>query len=177
MFLLSWEFNTDIYTYTDCEQFPCISPRPGGLLTFGELSKIFSRNLRIAEIVLLMTISSWNFVRGPKSMLWAHVQSFSLKFLPYIWFLVWYIFARLFWRAHETLMKHPPDYLTYISRIPYPQTRITSLRSSMLPEENVFTAAVISEIGYQMPLYVCLWHVEISRPYHHINHHDFQVPC
>ena len=49
-------------------------------LTFRELSKIFSRNLCIAEIVLLMRISSRNFVRVPKAMLWAHIQSFSLKF-------------------------------------------------------------------------------------------------
>ena len=51
-------------------------------LTFGELSKILSRNLCIAEIVLLMRISSWNFVRVPKAMLWAHAQSLSLKFSP-----------------------------------------------------------------------------------------------
>ena len=49
-------------------------------LTFRELSKIFSRNLCIAKIVLRMRISSWNFVCVPKAMLWAHVQSFSLKF-------------------------------------------------------------------------------------------------
>ena len=51
-------------------------------LTFRELSKIFSWNLCIAEIVVLMRISSWNFVRVPKAWLWAHVQSFSLKLSP-----------------------------------------------------------------------------------------------
>ena len=36
-------------------------------LTFRDLSKIFSRILWIAGIVLLMRISSWNFVRVPKA--------------------------------------------------------------------------------------------------------------
>ena len=53
---------------------------PGGCFTNASraLQKILS-NLCIAEIVLLMGISSWNFVRVPNVMLWAHVQSFSLK--------------------------------------------------------------------------------------------------
>ena len=59
----------------------------GVSLTFRKLSKVFSRNLCIAEIVLVMRISSWNFVRVPKAMLWAHIQSFDLKFSPYIRFL------------------------------------------------------------------------------------------
>ena len=55
----------------------------GGVsLSFCELSLIFSWNLCTAEIVILMRISSWNFVRVPKTMLWTHVQSFSLKFSP-----------------------------------------------------------------------------------------------
>ena len=83
---------------------------PGGFvsLTFCELSKIFSRNVCVAEITLLMSISSWNFVRVHKAMLWAHVQSFTLKFSPSMWFLTLYFFARLFWRARETLVKQPP---------------------------------------------------------------------
>ena len=51
-------------------------------LTFHELSKIFSRISCTAEIVLLMRISSWHFVRVPTEMLWTHVQSFSLKLSP-----------------------------------------------------------------------------------------------
>ena len=91
----------------------CISQRWGvellGVvaLTFCKLSKIFSRNLCIAEIVLLMIISSWNFVHKPKAMLWAHIQIFSLKLSPQMWFLALCIFARLFWRAPETLVKQP----------------------------------------------------------------------
>ena len=55
--------------------------RTGGVsLTFRELSKIFSRNLYIIKIALLMRISSFNFVTVPKAWLWAHVQRFSLKF-------------------------------------------------------------------------------------------------
>ena len=78
-------------------------------LMFCELSKIFSWKLCIAEIVLLMRISSWNFVRVPKAMLWAHVQSFSLKFSTQMWFLALCIFARSFWRAREMLVKQPPE--------------------------------------------------------------------
>ena len=67
-------------------------------LTFRELSKIFSRNLYITKIV-----------RVSKAMLWAHVQGFSLNSQHeyYIWHL--YIFARSFWKARETLVKHPPS--------------------------------------------------------------------
>ena len=49
-------------------------PLGGVSLTFREFSKIFSQNLCIAEIILLMRISSWNFVRVPKAM----QPSFSL---------------------------------------------------------------------------------------------------
>ena len=73
---------------------------------FRKLSKIFSLNLCIAEIILLMRISSWNFILEPKATLWAHVQNFSLKFLPQMWFLVLYIFTRIFlensWNVSET---------------------------------------------------------------------------
>ena len=84
-------------------------------LRFCMLSKIFSRNLCITEIVLLMRISSWNFVREPKAMLWAHVQSFSLKFSTWMWFPALCIFARLFWRVRETIVQQPPG--TLLSRL------------------------------------------------------------
>ena len=80
--------------------------------TFRELSTIFSRNLCIAKIVLLMIISSWNFVCVPKAMLWTHVQSFSLKFSPQMGFLALCVFARFLWRARETLVKQPPGFWT-----------------------------------------------------------------
>ena len=54
----------------------------GVSLKFRELSKKFFQTMCIAEIVLLMRISSLNLVHVPKTMLWAHVQSFSLKFSP-----------------------------------------------------------------------------------------------
>ena len=88
----------------------CLPPAswgPSGL--FRELFKIFSRNLCFADIVLVVRISNWNFIRVPKAMLWAHVQSFNLKFSPLMWFLVLSIFRRLFWRARETLVKQPPE--------------------------------------------------------------------
>ena len=55
-------------------------------LTFCELSKIFSRNLGMAEMVFPMRISSWNFVHVPKALLGAHAQSFSLSFSSWVWF-------------------------------------------------------------------------------------------
>ena len=82
---------------------------------FQELSKIFSWNLCIAEIILLVWISSWNFVRVPKAMLWAHIQSFNLKFSPELWFPALCIFTRLCWRAREMLVKQPPDTVAILS--------------------------------------------------------------
>ena len=49
-------------------------------LTFRELSKIILRKYTMPEMTFIMRISCWNFVRAPKAWLWAHVQSFSLKF-------------------------------------------------------------------------------------------------
>ena len=75
-------------------------------LTFRELSKKISRNLCITQIVLLMRISSWNFVRVP--CFW-HTYNFS------DWnshhkcdFWCCLFFARIFWGARETLVKLPP---------------------------------------------------------------------
>ena len=75
-----------------------------------EVSNIFSRNLGIMKIGFLMRISSWNFVYLPREWLWTHMQSSSLKFSPQMWFLALYIFARLFWRAWEMLVKQPPGH-------------------------------------------------------------------
>ena len=55
-----------------------------------------------------MGISSWNFVRMPKAMLLAPVKSFRLKFSAWMLFLALFIFARLFWRSRETLVKQYP---------------------------------------------------------------------
>ena len=40
--------------------------------------------------------------------LWAHIQSFSLKFPPYMLIVILYFFARLFWGAREMLLKQSP---------------------------------------------------------------------
>ena len=50
-------------------------------LTFHGLSKITSRKYRVLEITFMVIISSRNFARVPKAWLWAHVQSFGLKFI------------------------------------------------------------------------------------------------
>ena len=49
-------------------------------LTFRKLSKIISRKYTVPEITFMVRISSRNFVSMPKAWLWAHVQSFGLKF-------------------------------------------------------------------------------------------------
>ena len=79
-------------------------------LTFCELSKIISRRYTMPEMTFMVRISSWNFVRVPKAWLWAHVQSFSLKFSLQVWFLQYTSFERIFWRARETLVKQPPGF-------------------------------------------------------------------
>ena len=81
-----------------------------------------------------------NFVRVPKAMLWAHVQSFGLKFSPSMWFLALYIFVRLFWRARKTLVKQPPGFFNHGS------TR--SLRRSYLIIFWDFTALYEMEQGW-----------------------------
>ena len=48
-------------------------------LTFRKLFKIISRKYAMPKITFILRISSWNFVHVPKTWLWAHVQSFSLK--------------------------------------------------------------------------------------------------
>ena len=64
-------------------------------LTFHERSKIFSRNLFIAEIILLFRISSAR-TKFQLAILTRNVIS-GISF-----------FARLFWRARETLVKQLP---------------------------------------------------------------------
>ena len=50
----------------------------GGVwVTFRELPKVFSRNLCLAEMVLLMRISSLNFVQVPKAMCFGHTYKVS----------------------------------------------------------------------------------------------------
>ena len=51
-----------------------------------------------------MRISSLNFVHLPKAWLWAHIQSFSLKFSSWMQVLILCTFAGLFWRAHKTIV-------------------------------------------------------------------------
>ena len=59
------------------------------------------------EIIFLVRIASWNFVRVPRASLWAHIQSFSLKFAVEVQSLQCSNFERISWRARETLVKQP----------------------------------------------------------------------
>ena len=82
-------------------------PGPGGCFTN------VSRALQDipSKFVYYRNCTSYeNFKLKLCTLLWAHVQSFSLKFSLKMWFLALYIFARLFWRARETLVKQHPDY-------------------------------------------------------------------
>ena len=83
-------------------------------LTFRELSKIISRKYTIPKMTFMVRISSWNFVRVPKAWLWAHVQSFSLKFAYQVLFPQYTNFERILWRAREMLVKQPPGPLTLV---------------------------------------------------------------
>ena len=66
---MQWTVNIVFFFKTQF-QFKDISRQGSVLLSFREHSKIFSRSFCIAEIVLHMRISSWNFVHVPKTMLW-----------------------------------------------------------------------------------------------------------
>ena len=77
-------------------------------LMFHELTKIFSPNLCIAEIVVLMRILSCNFVHVPKAMLWAHVLSFSRKSSLYIWFSGIVNFREIILESSQNVIKTTP---------------------------------------------------------------------
>ena len=65
-FIQTWQYVMQEANYKSAVAGAIVWHQPGVVsLTFHELSKIFSRNLCIAEIVLVMKISSWNFVRVP----------------------------------------------------------------------------------------------------------------
>ena len=83
-------------------------------LTFRELSKLISRKYTTPEILFMIRILSWNFVHVHKAWVWAHVQSFSLKFWSQALFLQYTNFERIFWRARETFVKQPPGTWTVV---------------------------------------------------------------
>ena len=55
-----------------------------------------------------------NFKLKLETWLWAHVQSFSLKFSSQVLFLQYTNSERIFWRVRETLVKQPPGLFTGI---------------------------------------------------------------
>ena len=73
-------------------------------LTFCELPKIFSGKYTTPEITFMVKICMC-----AQRKLWAHVQSFSLKFSSQVLFVQYTNFEIIFWRAGETLVKQPPD--------------------------------------------------------------------
>ena len=79
-------------------------------LTFHEFSKIFSRNLCTAEMVLLMRISSWNSVRVAKAWLWIHATrtQFQLEIIIINVIYVTVYFREIILSARETLAKQAP---------------------------------------------------------------------
>ena len=70
---------------------------PGGVFhQCFQSSPKYSLEICVLQKSYFMRSSSWYFARVPKAILWEHVQSFSLKFSPYMWFLALTISARLF---------------------------------------------------------------------------------
>ena len=82
------------------------SPLGGVSLTFHKLSKIIAWKYTVPEITFMVRISNSNFVCVPKAWLWAHIQSFSLKFSSEVRFLQFTNVERIFLRAHTPLVKH-----------------------------------------------------------------------
>ena len=86
-------------------------------LTLHKLSKIILWKYTMPEITFMVRFSSWNFVCVPKASLWAHIQSFSLKFSWEVWFLQCKNFERIFCRARKMLVNHPLGTLYCHSKI------------------------------------------------------------
>ena len=110
----SWSLQAD--QYKDCLTLAGQVIKSSGihakfLEAWGVVSLMFRKiswKYTIPEITFMVRISSWNFVPVPKAMLWAHVQSFSLKFSLERRFLQYANFKRISWRARETLVKQHP---------------------------------------------------------------------
>ena len=101
-----WAVCIDLTTSVSAQKLVDQLDLGGVSLTFRELSKILSKFVHCRNQTSYEN-SSYNFVRVPKAMIWAHVQCFSLTFSPNMWFLALYIFATSFGRARETLVKQP----------------------------------------------------------------------
>ena len=112
-------------------------------LTSRKLPKIFSRKYTTPEITFMVRISIWKFVRVPKAWLWAHVQSFSLKFSYEVRFLQYINFKRIFWRARETLVKQPRQATSHYLSQCWPRClsphSVTKPQSVELTETNFLT--------------------------------------
>ena len=78
------------------------------LLAFEKPRGCFINVLRALQNILSKFVYRRNCTsyENFKLKIFMYAQSFSLKFSPPIWSLALYIFARLFWRARETLVKH-----------------------------------------------------------------------
>ena len=68
----------------------------------------FTNFTRAPQNILAKIPNTRNHIYGENFNLWAHIQSFSLKFSSPILFVQYTKFERIFWRARETLVKQPP---------------------------------------------------------------------
>ena len=125
-----------------------------------------SRNLCIVEIVIVMRISSWNFVRVPKAMLWAHEQCFSLKFSPYMQYLALCIFGRIFWRAREMFVKQPPG--SWLAKSSAPITMQDSLSSKCWQNDRKCKYTYAAKINSPQGLLQVVWKNTSTTAWHHI---------
>ena len=110
--------------------------KPGWcFITFREFSKIISRKYTMPAITLMVKISSGDFAHVSKALLWAHVQSFSLKPSWEVRFLQYTNFERKSWWARETLVKQAcvPGTTTVVDKRCNTQTRNSQ---SIKPPEN-----------------------------------------
>ena len=121
--------------------------------TFRELSKIISQKYSMPKSKFMVVISSWNCVRVPKALLWEHVQSISLKFSREVRFLQYTNSQRIFWRARETLMKHPPDSTVAPKPSVYPSLCIKHERSVTFAST---TLLIIHVAALSEQMIVCL---------------------
>ena len=102
----SQESPSNVYKTTTSQHNIPVCVIPG--CCFTSVSWTVQNNLmRIYNAInhFLMRIPSWNLVRVPKAMLWAHIRTFSKE----VRFLYCTHFGRVFRGTRETLVKHPLD--------------------------------------------------------------------
>ena len=79
-------------------------------ITFHELFKIISPKYTMPEITVMVIISNWIFVCVPKAWHLGTHTKFQLEILIRSTISAIHKLKRIFWRARETLLNHPPGF-------------------------------------------------------------------